>query len=125
MESHIKVLAILFIVFGILGVLMAIGFFLLGAGVGATILAEEQDPDAQIGAAWATGCMTFIAALIGILSLPSIIAGWGLWNRKSWSRMLTMIIAVFSLPGFPFGTAIGVYALIVMVNDETKTLLNG
>lgn len=123
MESHIKILAILFIAFGCLGLLAAVAFFLLGAGAGATILASDQGSDAQVGAAWATGCMTFLAALIGILSIPSIVAGWGLWRHKSWSRILTMVIAVLNLPGFPVGTALGVYALVIMLNDETKRIL--
>lgn len=123
METHIKALAVLFVIFGILGLLTAAGFFLLGAGAAATILSQEQGPDAQVGAAWAGGCMSFIAALVGILSIPSVINGWGLWNHKSWSRVLTMIIAVLNLPGFPVGTALGVYALVIMLNDETKQLL--
>jgi hypothetical protein len=124
MEQHIKVLAILFVALGCLGILVAVFFFLLGAGAGATILSQDQGPDAQVGAAWATGCMTFLAALIGILSIPSIITGWGLWKHKSWSRILAMIIAVLNLPSIPIGTAIGIYALVIMMNDETKRILS-
>jgi hypothetical protein len=123
MDQHIKIISILFIILGVLGLLTAIGFFFLGAGAAATILSQDHGSDAQVGAAWAGGCMTFIAALVGILSIPSIIAGWGLSKRKSWARMLTMILAVLSLPSFPIGTAIGVYALVIMLNDETKTIL--
>ncbi|HEX7707143.1 MAG TPA: hypothetical protein VF701_11860 [Thermoanaerobaculia bacterium] len=124
MDQHIRIIAVLYIVLGILGMIGAVVVLTIGAGTVATILAENQDPDSQIGAAWAGGCMTFVAALIGIISLPSIIAGWGLWRRKSWARILTMILAVLHLPGFPLGTAIGIYALVIMLNDETRVLLN-
>ncbi len=123
MDQHIKILSVLFMILGALGIVAAIGFFFLGAGAAATILSQDQSGEAQVGAAWAGGCMTFLAALIGILSIPSIIAGWGLSKRKAWSRILTIVLAVLSLPSVPIGTAIGVYALFVMLNDETKTIL--
>jgi hypothetical protein len=123
MDQHVKIISVLFIILGVLGILVAIGFFVLGAGTAATILSQDQGSDAQVGAAWAGGCMTFIAALVGILSIPSIIAGWGLSKRKAWARVLTMILAVLSLPSVPVGTAIGVYALVIMLNDDTKRIL--
>ena len=123
MAQHIRILSVLFIIFGILGLVFAVTFFLVGAGTVATILSVNPDPNAQIGAAWAGGCLTLFAALFGLLALPSIIAGWGLSQNKSWARILTIVIAVLSLPHFPVGTAIGVYALVIMFNDETRTLL--
>lgn len=123
MEQHIKILSVLFIIFGVLGIAVAIGFFMLGAGTTATILATDDSEEAAVGAAWAGGCMTFIAALIGLLSVPSIIAGWGLSKKKSWARILTIIISILSLPQFPIGTAIGVYALVILFNDESKRIL--
>jgi hypothetical protein len=123
MEQQIKILSVIFIIVGILGLVVAGAFLVLGAGTAATILSQDQSNEAQVGAAWAGGCITFIAVSIGILAIPSIIAGWGLSKRKSWARLLTIILAILSLPQFPIGTAIGVYALIVMFNDETKGIL--
>lgn len=123
MEQHVKVLSVLFIIFGILGLLAAAAFFALGAGTAATILSTDDSPEGRVGAAWAGGCITFIAALLGLLSIPSIIAGWGLSKRKAWSRVLTIVLAVLSLPHIPIGTAIGVYALVIMFNEETKGIL--
>jgi hypothetical protein len=122
MDQHVRILSVLFIIFGILGIIGAVVVFMLGAGAVATILAQDDSPDAQIGAAWAGGCMTFVAALIGLLSIPSIIAGWGLSKRRSWARILAIILGILSLPSFPFGTALGVYALVILFNDEAKLL---
>ena len=124
MEQHIRILSILFIIFGILGLVAALAFFLLGAGAVATILAQDQSKEAQVGAAWTGGCVTFVAALFGLISIPSIIAGWGLSKRKRWARILTIVLAILSLPHIPIGTAIGVYALVIMFNDEAKALLS-
>jgi hypothetical protein len=123
MEQHIRILSVLFIIFGALGLVAAIAFFVLGAGTAATILAQDNSNEAQVGAAWAGGCITFVAALFGIMAIPSFIAGWGLSKRKAWARILTIILAILSLPHIPIGTALGVYALVIMFNDETKALL--
>ena len=123
MEQHIKVLSVLFIILGILGIVVAVAFLFLGAGTAATILAEDDSNEARVGAAWAGGCITFVAALFGIMSIPSIIAGWGLSQRKSWARILAIILAILSLPQFPVGTAIGVYALVILFNEESKRIL--
>ena len=40
--------------------------------------------------------------------------------NASW---LTIVLAILSLPQIPIGTAIGIYALVVMFNEETKTIL--
>jgi hypothetical protein len=123
MEQHIKVLSVLFIILGILGIVVAVAFMLLGAGAAATILAQDQGNEARIGAVWAGGCITFVAALFGIMAIPSIIAGWGLSQHKSWARILTIILAILSLPQFPVGTAIGIYALVILFNEESKRIL--
>jgi hypothetical protein len=123
MEQHIKVLSVLFVILGILGIVVAVAFLALGAGTAATILSQDNSNEARVGAARAGGCITFIAALFGIMAIPSIIAGWGLSQRKSWARILTIILAILSLPQFPVGTAIGVYALVILFNDESKRIL--
>jgi hypothetical protein len=124
MEQHIKILSVLFIIFGILGLIVAVGIFMLGAGTAASILANDNSNEARVGAAWAGGCITFVAVLTGLISIPSIIAGWGLSKRKSWARILAIIIGLIALPQVPIGTALGIYAIIIMFNDEAKALLN-
>jgi hypothetical protein len=37
---------------------------------------------------------------------------------------IKIILGVIALPQMPIGTALGIYAIIVMFNDETKALLN-
>jgi hypothetical protein len=123
MEQHIKLLSVLFVILGILGIVVAVGFMLLGAGAAATILSQDNSNEARVGAAWAGGVIAFVAVLFGIMAIPSIIAGWGLSQRKSWARILTIILAILSLPQFPVGTAIGVYALVILFNDESKRIL--
>jgi hypothetical protein len=45
----------------------------------------------------------------------SILAAWGLLQRKHWARMLTLILAFLALLSFPLGTALGIYTIWVLL----------
>jgi hypothetical protein len=63
-----------------------------------------------------------IMIIVTILSLPGILAGIGLFKRKEWARILTLIISVFNLFSFPLGTALGVYSIWALVQPESAAL---
>ena len=50
--------------------------------------------------------------------MPGIIAGIGLLARAGWGRILTLIIAAFSLLNFPLGTALGAYTFWVLLQSS-------
>ena len=62
----------------------------------------------------AIGMMFLICAALGIA------AGWGLLARQPWARMLTIIFGAFSLVDIPFGTALGIYTLWVLLPAESE-----
>jgi uncharacterized membrane protein (DUF2068 family) len=48
-------------------------------------------------------------------AVVGIVAGWGLLERKPWARMLAIVLGCFSLLDMPFGTALGIYTLWVLL----------
>ena len=49
------------------------------------------------------------------------IAGWGLLNRQGWARSLAIVMGVISMFfNIPFGTALGVYTLWVLLPLQSK-----
>jgi hypothetical protein len=65
------------------------------------------------------GFVLWILQFIGFAFLAvsgvGIIAGWGLLERKPWARTLAILLGVISLLNVPFGTALGVYTLWVLL----------
>ncbi len=61
---------------------------------------------------------TFVAGLLTVLAIPGVVAGVGLLMRWSWARILAIIVAILGLMNFPLGTAIGLYALWVLLQDS-------
>lgn len=64
--------------------------------------------------------MHFIAVLVLAKAAAGIIAGVGVLQRAPWSRVLTIVVAILSLISFPFGTALGIYSLWVLLSPNAE-----
>jgi hypothetical protein len=52
----------------------------------------------------------------------ALAAGWGLWERSPWGRIVAIVAAFLSLLKFPFGTALGIWTLVVLMGYRNTTL---
>ena len=119
METHVKILGVLNIILGILGVLGALTILLVFGGIaGAVGMSASHDPDARIAIPILGAIGGGLAILVLILSLPGIIAGFGLLKFREWARILTIILSALNLLNVPFGTALGIYGLWVTLSQE-------
>jgi hypothetical protein len=57
-----------------------------------------------------------------LLSVPEIVAGVGLLQGSNWARFLALFLSVLNLFAVPLGTAVGVYSLWVLLQNETEAL---
>ncbi|MGD0348313.1 MAG: zinc ribbon domain-containing protein [Terracidiphilus sp.] len=64
----------------------------------------------------------FILGTIILRAVLSAIAAWGLLERTQWGRILAIIAAIISLLKFPFGTALGVATLIILLGYRNSAL---
>jgi len=117
MNTHVKIIAWLYIILGALGLLGgAIAMlFIVGGG----LISQDQT---AITVTTIVGLV--IGVLIFVLSVPGIIAGVGLLGHYNWARILTLVLSILNLPAFPTGTLLGAYALYVLLDDETSQLFN-
>jgi len=117
MASHVKLLAILHIVLGAFGVIGGLFCLLLFGGIAA--LVAMVDGSAGAVAIPILGIVgTVICTVAVVLGLPGIIAGFGLLNRRSWARVLTIVLSCFEILNFPFGSMLGAYGLWVLLSAE-------
>lgn len=111
MERHINVVAALQIAYSILGLLIAGVIFAVFHLIGDFV--DDQEANLVLGI---IANVVMVASLV--LSIPGILAGLGLYKRKEWARILTLIISVLNLISFPLGTALGVYSIWALVQPE-------
>jgi hypothetical protein len=123
MERHVKIVAILNIIWGSLGLVGALVVFLIFGsvlGILGTFARSEPAAGLAISIAGAIGSVVLIVILIA--SIPAIVAGAGLLRFAPWSRMLAIIVSVLHLANLPFGTALGIYGLWTLLSRDIRYL---
>ncbi len=115
MEKHVQVLGILYIVYSILGVLLAgiIFWVLIGSG----LISGDREAMTIISIV-----ATAVSGFIFITSVPGIFGGIVLLKYKPWSRIFVLILGFLYLIDIPFGTALGIYTIWALMKDETVEL---
>lgn len=121
MERHVRLLAILATLWGALATLVGLSMLLLAAGALAILLG----PDGE-SVAFAAGLTAAVFASIGAFTLIwGVVHIWvaaGLRRRRPLARAVMLGLAVVNLLVFPFGTALGIYALWILLANEGRRL---
>ncbi len=62
--------------------------------------------------------MLLVGAILGLASLPALIAGYGLLKNADWARVAAIVSAFLNLAAAPLGTAVATYTLVVAFRDD-------
>lgn len=122
MESHVRVLGWLNVIFGGLGVLLS--FAILGGIVAVSSIFGIGGEEALLPIhiiALVGGIVTLFTLL---LSLPALLLGYGLLNLCPWARILGLVLGGLSLFHIPVGTALALYSFWVLLKPETAVLFH-
>jgi hypothetical protein len=120
MKQKLDTLGTVWMALGAFQIVIALlmGGLMLGmGGLAAVAGAAGNDPEgALIGGGIMAFMGMFVFGVILLTAVPGIVAGRALKQRRSWSRVVLMILAALSLLSFPLGTAIGVWTLMVLLD---------
>ena len=123
MELHVKILAMFHLVFGVLGLIVALAVLLIfGAAAGVAGVAAVKEPDAWIAMPILGIVGSALLLVVLTLSILGIITKLGLLKFRPWARILGIVLSVVGLINFPFGTVLGIYGLWVLLSRETERL---
>jgi hypothetical protein len=125
MTTHVKVVAVLYLFLSTFGLLAALAVS-MAFGVAGGIVNANADPNEAAIALPIIGLTgTMLVAFLVLTSLPGLIAGVGLLKVRPWARILAIVVAIINLIHIPIGTAVGIYALWVLLNKDTERLFSG
>jgi len=116
MEKHINLVGILWITYGALNFLMALFFFFLFFG-----LSFIPNIEIEVSIVFRVLAISIFITML-IFSIPDIIGGIWLMKRKEWARILILIFAFLNILAFPIGTALSIYTLVILFNNEVAQL---
>lgn len=114
MRTHIKVVGIVNIVLGALGVIGSIVGVLFGTVGSFGALFGGQVFGAVAGV---VGTVVF-GIIFGCLAFVRMTAGFGILKGAQWARFTIILISALSLLSFPIGTVFGIYSLWVLLNAD-------
>jgi len=117
--AHINLLGILQVVWGWIGLLLGVSMLLLAGGaviIGLTSHGREI-PAGVTAAAFAACAAALLAFGVG-----NAWAGRAIKQRLPAGRIAAMVLAVPNLFVLPFGTALGIYAMWVLLHDEARSM---
>lgn len=121
MEKHVRLLGILHLIWGGMGLFAILVVLILFVG-GFTALGIANNDPAPF---WlAGGFSTLFLGIVLLAVVPSIIAGYGLLKKYNWARILTIILSVIALFEFPLGTILGAYGLYVLLHGESSLIFS-
>ncbi len=66
------------------------------------------------------GLLRSVGGLFLAFAVLGILTGWGLLERQPWARMTAIVLGCFNLVEMPFGTALGIYTLWVLLPAKSE-----
>jgi hypothetical protein len=120
LETHVTLLGLLIALWGGLGMLIGVSMALIAGGA----LVMMEPGAANIG--FAAGLTAGMFAILGVFGL--VWGGAHLWTgslirrRRPFGRIMALALAVINLIVLPFGTALGIYALWVLLKNDSRRL---
>jgi hypothetical protein len=112
LENHLSTLGTLWVVVGVLFLLPALGLFF------ASSVAHFVIQDNVVARTLGPLLLMIIGGTILLIAVGGILVGLGLKDRKPWARVVAIVLGVIALFHPPFGTALGIYTLWVLMSDE-------
>jgi len=121
--SHVDFVGVLFIVWGLLTTLVGVSTLALGVGAVALISSASRGGGAGGFAAGVTAAVFATLAIIAILwGSAHVVVGVPLRRHRPWARLMALMLGSVDLLLLPYGTALGVYALWVLLNEKGKAI---
>ena len=123
MPAQLEFLGVLFIVWGLLTTLIGLSTLALGIGAVAIITsAGRGGASGQVAASVTAAIFTLLAIIAIFWGAAHIVVGFPLRRRRPWGRIMALILGSVDLLLLPYGTALGIYALWILLNERGKRL---
>lgn len=111
-------------VWGALTVLIGASTLALGMAAASLISAAADAGRGQFAASFTAATFTVFAIIAMLWGAAHIALGALVRRRRHWSRHGAIMLACVDLLLLPYGTALGVYALWILLRDDARRLFD-
>jgi hypothetical protein len=117
--AHLRLLSVLQLVWGAIGLLLGVSTLLLA--LGAVAIGVSASGDRVAAGVTATAFGIFAAAMV-VGGVVNAWAGAALRRREPNARIVVLALSVINLFVLPFGTALAIYAYWVLLHNDTRMM---
>jgi hypothetical protein len=118
--DHRHILGILWVIYGFFHLVAAGILFVMGTTFFPHLIAMNP-PRNGPPLAFLPPLIVFISVLILAKGLLALAGGVGLLQRSPWARTITLISAFLGMLSIPFGLALGIYSLWVLMSTNAES----
>ena len=116
-QGHVHLLGIVWLAISAFNTIGGVVLYIIAS----TLFAHRHQLDApQASTAFLHPLLSVITIFILAKAACGFIAGWGLLQREPWARILALVLGFIALFNVPFGTAVGVYTLWVLLPAQSE-----
>ena len=124
MTAKVDFLGILFIVWGLLTTLVGVSTLALGVAALVLLASANRGGGGEVAAGLTAAAFTALAFIAIGWGAAHVIVGVPLRRRQPWTRLVAMMLGAADLLLVPYGTALGAYAIWLLLNEESKKLFS-
>lgn len=118
-QEHVRLVGILWLALSAFNALIGLVLLIVG-----TELIPHIQQWGQAGPEFPANFLTTLLGVVGVAVLikaaAGFAAGYGLLQRERWARVLTLVLSFLALFHIPFGTALAIYSLWVLLPAESE-----
>ena len=119
MLTHVDFLGVLFVVWGLLTALVGVSTLALGVAAAALVTSRAGG---SVAAGVTAAAFTALALMAMVWGVVHVVVGIPLRRRQPWARLIALMLGSVDLVLLPYGTALGAYALWVLLNEKGKAV---
>ena len=124
MKVHVDFVGLLFIVWGILTALIGLSMLSLGIGAVAILASTKRTGGVEFAAGLTAAAFAILAIIAVVWGAAHVMVGIPLRRRRPSARLLALTLGAVDVLLLPYGTALGCYAMWVLLNEDGKKLFN-
>lgn len=123
-STHADLVGVLCMVWGALTILIGASTLALGMAAASLITAAADAGRGQFAASLTAATFSAFAVLAMLWGAVHVFVGIQVRRRRHWARLAAILLSCVDLLLLPYGTALGVYALWILLRDEVKPLFD-
>jgi hypothetical protein len=117
-RTHVHLLGILWLAISAFNTIGGVILYIIANTLFAHL--HEMGAEPEAATAFLRPLLSVVAIFVLAKAACGFIAGWGLLHREPWARIIALVLGFISLFNIPFGTAVGVYTLWVLLPAQSQ-----